>query len=108
LDAWPDDIARPVGSRIAPAFPPPGRGHMKIQVLHKSEHYVMIAAPLRDDGLAPTRASFLPMIEALRGIGLRFIDLALTPSNEGPALICEYEGDFSDKAQLLGWEVQNG
>ena len=59
-----------------------------------------MAVPLLDDEWTPTRASFLPMIEALRGIGLRFIDLALTPLNEGPALIYEYEGDFCDKAKL--------
>ncbi len=81
---------------------------MKIQVLHQTEHYVMIAAPMPDDGSLPSRSTFLPMIESLRSIGLRFLDLALTPVNEAPALICERDGDYRAKAELLGWEVQNG
>ncbi|CAA2106053.1 hypothetical protein [Variovorax paradoxus] len=81
---------------------------MKIQVLHTSAYYVMIAAPVPADGSTPTRATFLPMIEDLRSIGLRFLDLALTPQNDGPALICEHEGDFVVRATALGWEVQNG
>ena len=80
---------------------------MKIKVLHQTERYVMISAPLLDDGSEPTRSTILPMLEALRGIGLRFVELH-APANERPAVICEREGDFIERAKLLGWEVQNG
>lgn len=60
---------------------------MKIEVLHESEHYVIINPVLHEDGSMPTRASILPILEGLRTAGYRFLSMA-GPWG-GPTMLCE-------------------
>lgn len=64
---------------------------MKIEILQESEHYVLIKAPMLEDGSPPTRETILPMLEQLRDQGLRFLSLHAPPT-ERAAMICERLG----------------
>lgn len=62
---------------------------MKIHILHESDHYVLIEAPMCPDGSAPVRETLLPLLESLRTEhGLRYVDMSWA-LHKSPAMICE-------------------
>lgn len=61
---------------------------MNIEILHETEHYVLIKAPLLSDGSMPTQKTILPLLEDLREHGFRFLCLNMRLDQE-PEMICE-------------------
>lgn len=62
---------------------------MKIEILHESEHYVLIKPPLLPDGRKPRQEETLPLLEALRREhGLKFLYVDNRPYHQ-PAVLCE-------------------
>lgn len=61
---------------------------MNIKVISESAHYVLIEAPMAEDGTLPTRENILPVLEQLRAEGFRFLCVA-GPVAAKPAMMCE-------------------